>query len=82
MYLAYDMVAGVPSLVASNDMMRARISYYVHIYARTQPEEALDDVLTALRASGIAVSSWGADDYETDTGWHHVPILVSLAEKM
>lgn len=81
-YLSFDLVAGVPVMHGSDKMLRASVSYYVHIWARTQPEEAFDTTVSALKAAGIRVQSWGAGEYETDTGWHHMPILVAVSEIM
>jgi len=39
-------------------------------------------VCDALRAAGVRVRSYGPDDYETTTGYHHIAATCEWVEKI
>jgi len=79
-YLAFFEVLAQPTSYASNRPQHIRHTMQVDIYARQQVGPELDVVVKALRAAGIHVDSWGPEDYETDTRWHHLPITCFYTE--
>lgn len=79
-YLTFWEIMGHPTAHASNRAQRITHTVQVDIFARQAVAPELDVVRKALTAAGIRVGSWGPADYESDTGWHHMPITCYYAE--
>lgn len=63
------------SRTASNEIQRLRHLVQVHGWSHEQNGEhrtAFFMALEALKAAGVRVFGWGLDDYEQDTGIHHI----------
>ena len=63
------------SRTASNEIQRLRHLVQVHGWSHEQNGEhrtAFFMALEALKAAGVRVFGWGPDDYEQDTGIHHI----------
>lgn len=66
---------------ASNDRLRTEYLMQVDIYTRLPLIEQPDNVRDALRAAGLKIDHSGPEDYEDDTGYHHLPIRCRWARK-
>ena len=73
-YLTFFEVLGQPDAYASNRPQRTIHTMQVDIWGRQPIGPEFITVAKALRAAGIRVASWGPQDYEPDTRWHHLPI--------
>ena len=65
---------------ASNDAQRVRHLVQLHAFSRAEDDEhrqAFFAALALLKEAGVRVFSWGPDDYETDTGIHHIACTCS-----
>lgn len=68
-------VAGGSGYLASNAINRIRHLVQLHAYTHSDYDEhraAFFAALAKLRRAGVRVYSWGPDDYEKDTGIHHI----------
>lgn len=81
-YLCYSLLLSRPEDHSSNGARTLMHMLQVDIFTRQTSGPELGDVLRALRAHGIRCGSWGPDDYEQDTGWHHMPITCYLKERI
>lgn len=73
-YLVFQEVAG-SALTASNNATRVRHLVQLHAYSHADDDEhrkAFFEALALLKEAGVRVFSWGLDDYENDTGIHHI----------
>ena len=59
---------------ASNQRLRTEYLMQVDIYTRLPLIDQPDAVKDALRAAGLKIDHAGPEDYEEDTGYHHLPI--------
>lgn len=73
-YVTYAPVSATAHM-GSNQAQRLRHLVQLHAYSRGQNDEhraAFFSALSALKAQGVRVYSWGPDEYEADTGLHHI----------
>lgn len=73
-YVVFQEVSG-SAWMASNEAARVRHLVQLHAFSRADDDEhrkAFFAALALLKAAGVRVFSWGPDDYETDTGIHHI----------
>lgn len=73
-YITFQEVGG-STYQASNAATRIRHLVQLHAFTHSANDEhraAFFAALAKLRASGVRVYSWGIDDYEKDTGIHHI----------
>lgn len=69
----------------SNAPTRMKHLYQVHVYSKLTDgtyRTIMDQAIALLRAAGIHVKSYGPDDYETDTTYHHIAITCEWAERL
>ena len=73
-YVVFHEAAG-SAWTASNDAARVRHLVQLHAFSHADDDEhrkAFFAALALLKAAGVRVYSWGLDDYENDTGIHHI----------
>lgn len=66
---------GADGRTASNTVQRMRHLVQLHAWTHSQDDEhrvAFFMAIELLKAAGVRVFSWGADEYEQDTGIHHI----------
>ena len=69
---------------ASNAPTRVRHLVQLHAYSHSQDDDhrtAFFAALYALKERGVQVWSWGPDDYDKDTGMHHIACTCAWAER-
>lgn len=62
-------------MTASNDVRRLRHLVQLHAWTHSEDDEhrtAFFMAIELLKAAGVRVFGWGPDDYEQDTGIHHI----------
>lgn len=62
-------------LTASGETQRVRHMVQLHAWTRSEDDDhrvAFMMAIELLKAAGVRVYGWGADDYEQDTGIHHI----------
>ena len=67
--------AGCTGFAASNEPQRARHLVQLHAYTHSETDDhraAFFAALARLKKAGVRVFSWGPDEYEKDTGLHHI----------
>ena len=60
---------------AGNDVTRLRHLVQLHAWTRSDDDAhraVFFEAIGLLRAAGVRVFGWGPDDYEQDTGIHHI----------
>ena len=73
-YVTFN-TAGGSGYLASNTVNRVRHLVQLHAFTQSDYDEhraAFFAALAKLRRAGVRVYSWGPDDYEKDTGKHHI----------
>lgn len=73
-YVTFQEV-GCTGYTASNEAQRARHLVQLHAYTHSDNDEhraAFFAALAKLKRAGVRVFSWGPDEYEKDTGMHHM----------
>lgn len=73
-YITFQEVSGT-GYTASNEAQRVRHLVQLHAYTHSDNDEhraAFFAALAMLKKAGVRVFSWGLDDYEKDTGLHHL----------
>lgn len=73
-YIVFQEVSG-SALLAGNTATRIRHLVQLHAFSHSQNDDhraAFFAALARLKAAGVRVYSWGIDDYEQDTGIHHI----------
>ena len=66
--------------MAGDSITRFRQLVQLHAWTRAETDEhrtAFFAALDALKAAGVRVYAWGPDDYEQDTGIHHIAATVT-----
>ena len=81
-YLTYEEVQGRYTAHASNQAQRITHMIQVDIFSRQAVGPELTEVRAALGLAGANVVSWGPEQYEPDTRWHHLPITCYMDERM
>ena len=67
--------AGCTGYTASNEPQRARHLVQLHAWTHSETDDhraAFFAALAMLKKAGVRVYSWGPDEYEKDTGLHHI----------
>ena len=83
-YIAFNEVSARAS-GASNMATRVHHLVQVHAYSHSQDDEhrkAFFAALHALQERGVKVWSWGPDDYDRDTGMHHIACTCAWIERV
>ena len=73
-YVTFNEV-GCSVYSASNEPTRARHMVQLHAYTHSDNDDhraAFFAAMAKLRKAGVRVYSYGADEYEKDTGMHHI----------
>ena len=73
-YVSWFEVLAQPALSASNAPRRTEHMVQVDVYSKQPPAELVRLVVELLRGAQVRVSSYGPLDFESDTGYHHMPI--------
>lgn len=74
-YVSWQVQTGVFRAAASNRPRRMRITVAVDLWSRAQPTgREVIELMRVLRDHGLHPVSWGPEDFEEDTLWHHMPI--------
>lgn len=69
---------------ASNVVTRIRHLIQLHAWTHSDTDEhraAFFAALAKLRRAGVKVFSWGPDEYEKDTGLHHIACTLTWWER-
>ena len=73
--MTFNEASGAPAEHASNAPTRTRHLVQLHAFSHREDgahRRAFFAALTLLEKAGARVQSWGPDDYEKDTGIHHM----------
>ena len=84
-YVAFVEVLGTFDGYASNEPRRLVHMVQVHAYSKRDDgyhRTLLTEAIELMRAAGIRVRSYGPDDYEKDTGYHHIAITCEWTENV
>lgn len=79
-YITFSEVSAAPVLHSSNRMRRIEHVVGIHIYSQEHYWALLCAVLERLIEADALVDGWGPEDYEEDTGYHHMPINARWAQ--
>jgi alkanesulfonate monooxygenase SsuD/methylene tetrahydromethanopterin reductase-like flavin-dependent oxidoreductase (luciferase family) len=74
-YATFNEVYGEYEAYASNDPQRVYHMVQVHVFSKRDDgthRELFSQAIELLRAAKVKVRSWGPDEYETDTKYHHI----------
>lgn len=83
-YIAFNEAAGTFTGHASNQPHRLHHMVQVHIFSKLDDgthETLLQQAIGLLRAAGVRVYSYGPNQYEKDTGYHHIAATCAWTEK-
>ena len=70
---------------ASNQAQRLYHMVQLHVFSKRDDgthRALFFRAIDALRAAGVRVRSYGPDDYETTTGYHHIAATCEWVEKI
>lgn len=80
-YFTFNLNMGTLERYASNRAGRVAHTITIDLFAREDPiAREIIDIVMLLHENGFTVSGWGSADYESDTGWYHVPITCAYAQ--
>lgn len=82
-YAAFNEVRGTFTGHASNAPHRLHHMVQLHIYSKRDDGThavLFREAIRLLREAGVRVYSYGPDDYETDTGYHHIAATCEWTE--
>lgn len=74
-YVTFNEASGAPTEHASNAPTRTKHLVQLHAFSHREDgahRRAFFAALTLLEKAGARVQSWGPDDYEKNTGIHHM----------
>lgn len=74
-YLTFNEVSGSLVEASSNEPQRRRHLVQLHAFSHRNDDthrRAFFQGVDLLRKNGVRIFSWGPDQYETDTGIHHI----------
>lgn len=74
-YIALTLLDLKASMMASNRATRRAAEIQVDLYTLGSPDALTDQIMTALTGAGCVIVRVGAEQYETDTKYHHMPIV-------
>lgn len=80
-YVTFNQVYGNFSVYSSNKPRRARHMVQVHVFTRREDGYHLtlmDQAVVLLLGEGVRIVSWGPDEYEEDTRYHHIAITTEF----
>ena len=80
-YVSWFQVSRTTGYQASNRALRTVYLMQVDIYSKKPLTDQPDRVLQALKAAGLKIDHCAQEDYEHDTGYHHLPIRCWWAQK-
>lgn len=80
-YVSWFQVNRTTGYQASNRALRTVFLMQVDIYAKKPLTDQPDRVIQALKAAGLKIDHCADEVYETDTGYHHMPIRCRWARK-
>lgn len=78
-YITFQEISG-SAYQASNAATRLRHLVQLHAFTHSPNDDhraAFFAAIQRLKAAGVRVYSWGPDDYEKDTGIHHIACTCS-----
>ena len=84
-YITFNEVLGEYEAHASNQARRPYHMVQLHVFSKRDngTHRALFfRAIDALRAAGVRVRSYGPDDYETTTGYHHIAATCEWVENI
>ena len=74
-YLTFNETSGTLIESSGNEPQRLRCLVQVHAFSHRSDDthrKAFFQAIALLRQNGVRVYSWGPDQYEDDTGIHHI----------
>lgn len=74
-YVTFNEASGAPAEHASNTPTRVKHLVQLHAFSHREDgahRRAFFAAMLLLEKAGARVQSWGPDDYEKDTGIHHM----------
>ena len=81
-YVTWSLVGVQPAVYASDRVRRAVYMVQVDVYSRGHYAALLNDVMQHMFAAGFYLRETASEDYEEDTGYHHVPITYLWAAQI
>lgn len=84
-YLVFNLAGETAIQPASNRPQRLRYLVQLHAYSTDQDGEhrrAFDQAVKLLREKGVRIYQIGPDDYEKDTGRHHIAATCEWVERI
>lgn len=84
-YAVFNEVLGTFDGYASNQPRRLTHMVQVHVYSKKDDgthRALFMQAIALLRAAGVRVRSFGPDDYEKDTEYHHIAATCEWTEQV
>ena len=80
-YLTFQLVTGQETGFADDDTDMTQYTYMVHIFSKSDYISLIRQLKKSLKAAGFFNILIGAEMYEQDTGYYHIPITVHYLEE-
>lgn len=80
-YVSWFQVERSTGYQAGNRPLRTVYLMQIDIYSKIPLTDQTDRVIQALKAAGLKIDHCAAEDYEEDTGYHHLPIRCWWAQQ-
>ncbi len=80
-YVTFNEASGTPAEHASNEPRRVKHLVQLHAFSHREDgahRRAFFAAMKLLEKAGARVQSWGPDDYEKDTGIHHMAATFAM----
>lgn len=79
-YITYYTVLEKDSVYADDDAIEADTTASVDVFCKGNYKSLLTDVKARLKTAGFTIQSTGPEQYESNTGYYHVPIDIYMED--
>lgn len=79
-YITYYTVLEKDGAYGDDDAVETDTTATVDIFCKGDFKSLLADVKARLKTAGFTISSVGPEQYETDTGYYHVPVDIYMED--
>lgn len=79
-YITYQLVVGRDTFFSDDEEGAQEYTYQVHIFSKKDYFALIQSAKKALKAAGFYGIEIGAEVYEQDTGFYHVPVEIKYME--
>ena len=80
-FLTFQLVTGQETGFADDDTQSTLYTYMIHLFSRHDYISLIRQLKQSLKAAGFFNVLIGAEMYEKDTGYYHIPITVNYLEE-